>query len=211
MEVDQTDLTLTIDSNYIYVDGDGRILTSRGGTGMALDLGIGFEAHNWSFGFSLINIYSKIHWTDADSAIFFTVQSDSFTVGDVVNNPDTIIQDSNWTEPVEPFDSRLPLTIRTGISSSFFDGNIKVFGDFVYRSCKFYSETKLGIATELRYVRILPLRFGIAITNWGNYYTAGLGIRFLGISADAGMSFYRGLFNGTRGIKAGIELGVGLP
>lgn len=208
---DQIDLTLSIDSNYIHVDGNGRVITSMGGTGMAFDLGIGFETHNWTFGLSIQNIYSKIHWSVADSAIYFLVDSDSFTVADFIDNPDTIITDSNWVEPVEPFDTKLPVTFRTGISAHFFNGKIHAFADFVHRSFKFYNETKLGLATELRFVKFLPLRFGVALTNRGNYFTSGLGVRVSSFSVDLGVAFYRGLFNGAKGLKAGVELGVGLP
>ncbi len=209
--VDHSDMTLSIDSNYIHVDGNGRLITSMGGTGMALDIGIGFEAHNWYFGLSIQNLYSKIHWSVADSAVYFLIESDSFTVADLINNPDTVITDSSWAEPIEPFDAKLPRTFRAGISTHFYNGKILAFADFVHRSSKFYNENKLGLATELRFVRFLPLRFGIALTNRGNYYTTGLGVRISSFSIDLGMAFYRGLFNGAKGLKAGVELGVGLP
>lgn len=211
VNVDQTDMTISIDSNYIHIDGNGRIITSMGGTGMSLDLGIGFQGSKWSFGLSMQNLYSKIHWSAADSAINFLVESDSFTVADLSDNPDTIINDTSWAEPIEPFDTKLPMAIRAGISTYFYNGKVLVLADFVHRSFKFYNENKLGLATELRFVRFLPLRFGVALTNRGNYYTTGVGLRISSFSLDLGMAFYKGLFNGAKGLKVGVELGVGLP
>lgn len=211
VDFDSVDLTFSIDSNFIHINGGGRAVTSMGGTGMAFDIGIGFRVKNLSFGLSVQNLYSRIRWSVADSAFYFLVQSDSFTVADLAENPDTIIKDSNWTESISPFDTRLPLTFRTGIAATFMDGKIYTYADFVHSSFKFYNENKLGLATELRFVRFLPLRFGIALTNRGNYYATGLGLRISFVSLDMGIAFYEGLFNGAKGLKAGIELGVGLP
>ncbi len=209
--LDRTNITLSIDSNYIYIDGYGRIISSMGGSGMGLDLGIGFEADNWSFGLSILNLFSKIRWNEADSATIFTIKSDSFTVYDIVNNPDTIITDSSWTEPVEVFYTDIPLVFRMGLASYFLNGNIRFFSDFVYRADKDNPETKLGLATELRFFPFLPLRFGIAFTSLGNFYTFGGGLRIFGVSLDLGFAFYRGIFLGSRGFRAGVDLGINLP
>lgn len=209
--LDRTDITLSIDSNYIYINGYGRIISSFGGYGMGLDLGIGFEADNWSFGMSLLNLFSKIRWNVADSATIFTVKSDSFTVYDIVNNQETIIVDSSWTEPVEVFYTNMPIVFRMGLASYFFNRNLRFFGDFVYRADKDNPETKLGLATELRFFPFLPLRFGIALTNLGNFYTFGGGFRIFGVSLDLGFAFYRGIFLGSRGFRAGVDLGINLP
>ncbi len=209
--LDRTDITLSVDSNYIYVDGYGRIISSFGGSGMGLDLGIGFEADNWSFGLSILNLFSKIRWNEADSATIFTIKSDSFTVSDLINNPDTIIVDTSWTEPIEVFYTNMPIVFRMGLASSFLNGNVRLFSDFVYRADKDNPETKLGFATELRFIPFLPLRFGIALTNLGNFYTFGGGIRIFGVSLDTGFAFYRGIFMGSRGFRAGVDLGINLP
>ncbi len=209
--VDRLNLTLSVDTNYIYLDGNGRILASMGGSGMGVDVGIGFETEKWSFGLSLLNLGAKIRWTDADSAILFVAHSDSFTVGDLIDNPDTIITDSSWSEPVEPFYSKLPTEFRIGLGRRIFHDKIRFFGDFSYSSGDLYSEKKLGLATELRYIPFLPVRFGVAITNRGNFYTTGMGLRLFKLSMDAGVAFYRGIFESTKGIRAGIDIGINLP
>ncbi len=209
--LENLDITLSTDTNYIYIDGSGSLITSMGGSGVGFDIGFGLETDRWSFGISILNIGAKVKWTESDSVVIFTVHSDSFTIGELIDNPDTIIKDTIWTEPAEPFYSKLPLEFRMGLGSRMFGDKIRVFGDFVYRSGQIYSERKLGLATEMRYIPFLPVRFGMAFTNRGNYYTTGVGLRLLKVSIDAGFAFYRGIFNSTRGLKAGLDLGINLP
>jgi Family of unknown function (DUF5723) len=153
-------------------------ITSEGGQGYGLDLGLAFQAPGgWTMGLSMENLYTKVTWDQNVEARDFRVQaSDINALNDDLDNS---IIDSDTTYAADSYTTTLPRQMRLGTANRF--GAFAVAFDYVqgFENRGVTSTTpSFHLGTELCWTGIVQPRFGVSVGGVaGTGASAGLGMK----------------------------------
>ena len=99
------------------INGQGDFLakSAAGGWGYGLDFGLALEyKKNWTFGLSFMNLMNRIKWSRNTEQRVYQVQIDSLLAQDF--DVDSMIIEHSYTEGINPFTTRVPISMRAGVA-----------------------------------------------------------------------------------------------
>lgn len=204
--------SLQITREKIHIDGLYKTLVSTSGDGVGLDIGVAGKLKNLdiSCGLMLGNLIGSINWTgvEANEVQFYRddgLDADSLTEADYwenfINQTDTTYSASSVKKP-------LPRYLLLGFEKPFLDNKIDLYLAYyqgINKSPGHSTTPKLAVGTELRYLPVLPFRFGIAFGGKEHsQFAAGFGFKFQGYQFNIGASWQRGFASRAQGLSFAV-------
>lgn len=203
------DASFMTQNTFIKGNFSGNGYVSEGGRGYGLDLGtaLSIEDGKWIVSASLLNVLGGIKWTKGNRQFSYIATLDSINLGKL--NSDSI-HTSDTDTTFRNFYTYLPTKLYIGISYKL--DEIFSFG-FEYEQSlrKRLGEIftpRFGFSTEIRYLEVLPVRFGMSIGgNYGFVLGTGIGLDLRAFTLDLSVANYRGFFgNGSKGLSLGLGM-----
>ncbi len=154
------------------------LATASGGGGYGADLGLALQAPaGWTFGLMLNNVVSHLNWSHDPERHLFSVSADSISlmqeeVGDAVTDQDT-------TYAIDPYQTRLPRSVRLGASNSFGPWLVGMdVAQGLENRAGQSTRTEVSAGLELRALPWIHPRFGLSFGGAaGQSAAVGLGLR----------------------------------
>ncbi|MCH7886674.1 MAG: hypothetical protein IIA58_01780 [Candidatus Marinimicrobia bacterium] len=210
--VDSSDANFLTDSSKIVGDGEYIMMSSRGGLGYSLDIGLlKVSKGGVHFGIALINLLGKINWSDDNERIKYFYTIDNLNLNRVAKKGYSalVTGDNERTLLKEKFSTALPRLLRIGASTSYrktliaFD-YIQGFSDRLYSS----KVGKFSLGMEYYGESRTPFRFGISAGGKeGKEIAVGLGVRLYKFKIDIA-SAMRGAYKPAN--AKGFELSISI-
>lgn len=185
-------------------------MSSDGGTGYGLDLGLALQAPGgWTVGLSMENLYSNINWDQNVETNEYRVEaSDINALNDDFENS---VVDSDTTYASEGYSTNLPMQMRLGSANRF--GAFDVAFDYVqgFENRGVTSTTpRFHLGTEWWLTGIVQPRFGLSVGGVaGTGASAGLGLK-LGFWRIDLAAVSRGGLNPNQTKGVGFAMGTSL-
>jgi len=184
-----------------YNEPDG--INDGSATGSAFDFGIYADLNDkYSLGFSVMNLgalrVNGIH----ELRYEYNEESEEFEEVEEVGDSD-IVKD-------EELEYKLPAVIRFGGKMNW-SKNIDLFADYSYTSYNDgQKDHKFATATEITWLKSLPLRTGISYSTLEKDldWSAGMGLDLWIFEADLGISDLMGLFNDSKEVEGALNLKI---
>ncbi|MDP8206050.1 MAG: hypothetical protein P9L92_05245 [Candidatus Electryonea clarkiae] len=222
--VDLIEANASLYADYGEFDGNGlaEIVSSFGGNGVGLDLGMGFKFANRRgiYGVSIINAINKIHWTDCDRRLY-SFDTDFVTyLGDPVPGPSLQgMEDVDaWIEKnfntVDSLSEGEEVTVSLPSSLLMSMGwwlreDLLASGAVRQGLNEAAGNTSVpGLSAGIEYLihPKFPLRAGMGFDHrGGTSFGFGSGMRIGTWRTDVGFSYRNGLFNYSNGFTFGIS------
>jgi hypothetical protein len=210
MHVENASGQVTTTFDEISGDASASAVTSDGGSGYALDLGLALQSRGgWSFGLSMDNLVSRLTWDGSPERHLFTVTAADINASQ--DNFDAAVADTDTSFAVASYNTTLPSRLRAGAAHD--DGRLLLAADVVQgmRDGAGASTTpRASFGLEWRPFDWLAPRAGFSLGgDAGNSISGGLGLKLLALRLDLAM-MSRGGFNpnSTRGL--GFAVGAQL-
>lgn len=210
VHVEEAGGQITTAFDEISGDASASAVTSDGGTGYALDLGLSLlTPGGWSFGLAMDNVTSSLTWDGTPERHVFSVSAADLNAGQ--DDFDTAVVDSDTSYAVATYNTTLPSRLRAGAAHD--SGRLLLAADVVQgmRDGAGASTTpRLSVGMEWRPFGLLTPRAGFALGGAaGNAVSGGLGLNLTVLRLDLAV-MSRGGFNpnDTRGLAfaAGVQL-----
>ncbi len=210
--VESSDANFLTDSSKIVGDGEYIMMSSKGGLGYSLDIGLlKVSKGSVHFGIALINLLGKINWSDSNERIKYFYAIDNLNLNRVAKKGyGALVTGDNERTPLEgKFSTNLPRLLRIGSSAEILNTLIALdylqgFSDRLYSS----DVGKFSLGMEFYGVSRIPLRFGISAGGKeGKEIGIGLGIRLLKLRLDLAYAL-RGAYSPTN--ARGFELSISI-
>ncbi|UCE67105.1 MAG: hypothetical protein JSU85_03575 [Candidatus Zixiibacteriota bacterium] len=172
----------TTDTGFVG-DAHMTILSSLGGSGYALDLGLAVKFdRTWYFSAAWQNAYSRMIWDKDTEMMIYTFNMEPITAYDFSDSAasDSLITSSDTTVAADPFSSDLPSTMRLGLTKEF---NQFLFSFDWEQALETRPGTgvnpRLAAGLEYKPLNFLPLRAGMSTGGrQGSLYSFGFGLHF---------------------------------
>ncbi len=183
--------------NYAHLNGEVDILTSKGGKGVAADLG-GLVTYKkkWSIGITLVNLLGNINWNKSVERNVFSMRADSLSLPD--NIPDTVFTDTTFS--ASDFSTRLPAAFDLAAAYRW-QPNLLVTAEFEKGfSNELGGSKKARLAMGLEYtaLKVLPLRTGLSLGGrTGSAFGLGIGLNLKYWILDLAYLNHGGIFPGN--------------
>jgi hypothetical protein len=191
-------------------DASASAITSDGGSGYALDLGLALQAPGgWSFGLSMDNLTSRLTWDGSPERHVFSVTAADINASQ--DDLDTAVVDSDTSYAVASYNTTLPARLRAGAAHD--TGRLLLAADVVQgmRDGAGASTTpRASFGLEWRPFGWLAPRAGFSLGGAaGSSISGGLGLKLLVLRLDLAVMSRGGLNpNNTRGL--GFAVGAQL-
>ncbi len=185
-------------------------ISSEGGHGYGLDLGLALQAPNgWTLGLAMENLYTKVTWDQNVEAREFRV--DASDINALNDDLDNAVVDSDTTYAADSYSTTLPRQMRLGAANRF--GAFDVAFDYVqgFENRGVASTTpRFHLGTEWWLTGIVQPRFGMSVGGIaGTGVSAGLGVR-LGFWRIDMAAVSRGGLNPNQTKGVGFAMGTSL-
>jgi len=210
VHVEEAGGQVTTAFDEISGDASATAVTSDGGTGYALDLGLSLlTPGGWSFGVAMDNVTSSLTWDGTPERHVFSVTAADLNAGQ--DDFDTAVVDSDTSFAVASYTTTLPSRLRAGAAHD--SGRLLLAADVVQgtRDGAGASTTpRFSFGLEWRPFGLLTPRAGFALGGAaGNAISGGLGLNLTVLRLDLAV-MSRGGFNpnDTRGL--GFAVGMQL-
>ena len=214
--VDSSDANFLTDSSKITGDGEYFVMSSKGGFGYSVDIGLlRVSKGSVHFGISLINLLGTINWSDENERIKYFYTIDNLNLNRVAKKGySALVTGDNERTPLkEKFSTTLPRLLRIGASTSYLKTLIALdytqgFSDRLYSS----KVGKFSLGMEYYGESRTPFRFGISAGGReGKEIGIGLGLRLLNFRLDIASSM-RGAFKpaNAKGFEFSISIWTAL-
>lgn len=184
--------------------------TATGGSGYAIDLGAALRiSRSYTVGVTVYNVVSHIRWDQDTKEHHYSFAFDTLTLS--MMDGDSLITSEDTTVAVDPFTTDLPRMIRVGFAHT--TGRLLWAVDWEQgfkRGAGTSADPRVSAGGELRLVRFLPLRAGMAVGGKaGTTFAAGLGLDFALAYIDIGAASYDGISAGSgKGLTFGVQSGI---
>lgn len=182
------------------VNSEARLLarTANNGTGIAADVGLLYDyGRGWTFGASITNLIGSVRWEGHPEEHLFTFSVDSLSVMNAGQSD--LVQSHDSTYATEPFSTRLPATLRLGVSrTSAKAGWTAQWEQGLNDVAGAYTVPRLSSGLEWWIVPVLPLRAGLSMGGErGVAVSGGSGLHAGFFYMDLGVGFGSGLYFGA--------------
>ncbi|MBO8152125.1 MAG: hypothetical protein H0Z30_06495 [Candidatus Marinimicrobia bacterium] len=198
--------TISVFKDGISMEGAASIKGGIGGFGCGIGAGIsGKMKERLSFGLSVNNLFSFIRWTKSTKEYefeyrnflkpedFFDDEIDSLFEAGII---------SDTLKDVSPFSTVLPVYIVAGFGYNY-SKKLDIYASMIqFVNESWYSSLTptFSVGAEVRYLPILPIRFGINFGGESGFrWGGGFSIGGRTYSFDFGFSQDSGFFNKARG------------
>ncbi len=170
---------LDYDNPFLRLDGLLEARTAEGGTGFGYDMGFLFQSqNNFTISLALLNAYSNVNWTNNPKHIFYSIQSENFTVSsDGIDDSLIVKEDTSFS--VVSFTTQLPRVLDIGFAYQvakplLFTGE---FQQGLNSNMGTLKSTRFAMGMEYTGIPLLPIRTGISNkTGQGFSFAFGLGL-----------------------------------
>jgi hypothetical protein len=180
--IEAVGIVTTTDTGFVG-DGHVSLLSSNGGSGVAIDLGVAviFD-RSWYFSGVWQNAYSKLIWnreTELRIVSFNMEPTTAHAYGDSTIN-DSLITGRDTTVAAESFSSDLPSTMRLGLVKQFPKFLVSLDWEQALVSRPGTGvNPRVAAGIEYKPTNFLPLRAGMSTGGrQGSLYSYGLGLIF---------------------------------
>ncbi len=211
--VESEGMIATTDTGFVG-DAHMAILSSLGGSGYALDLGLAVKFdHSWYFSAAWQNVYSKLVWDNETEKMIYSFDMEPITASDFSDSTtsDSLITSSDTTIAAESFSSDLPSTMKLGLSREFPKLILSLDWEQALKTRPGTGiNPKIAAGLEYKPLKYLPLRTGISVGGrQGSLYSFGLGFHFGPYHFDLAIANSGSPFpSNTKGAR--LALGMGL-
>ena len=212
----RTEGFLETDTTEMQVSATADLLTSNGGNGFGIDLGLILPEmpYNLIISLSITDISPGISWNRNTRIYHLELYGDSINLARLLGQEDVLDTDTSWEEERKSYRTHLPTTLRLTLSRKL---NGELSSTFLYRQGfreTIWSTTKpyFAVGLEYRPVEEVPLKWGIGLGGReGIVLATGYGLRLGPFSMDFAYQAYRGLFKSSRGGMFALDFGLNLP
>jgi len=172
----------TTDTGFVG-DGHVSLLSSTGGSGSAIDLGVAiiFDS-TWNFSGVWQNSYSRLNWNDETEMRIVSFNMEPTTAQGYADSTinDSLITGRDTTVAAESFSSDLPSTMKLGLAKSFPGFLISLDWEQALESRPGTGvNPRVAVGVEYKAAEFLPLRAGISTGGrQGSLYSIGFGLHF---------------------------------
>ncbi len=146
---------------YIHIDGSAELISSRGGSGLGVDVGvIGSFEQRLALGITVLNIASTMSWGSQSERRLVSIQGDSLNLPERVS--ESLITDTDTSFSISSFATQLPVVMdfalayhpgkHTTITAEYEQGLNDQMGGT--------RQPRVGVGMEFRGVPAIPLRTG---------------------------------------------------
>ena len=182
------------------LDGEFEARSARGGSGVAMDIGMVMHKNNkLSVSLAILNTFGSIRWNAQTEAMLYSIHADSLTLSsNGVEDSLIVTRDSSYA--IGEFSTRLPLVFDVGVAYYPLKPLLltaaieKSFSDNLGGSKAF----RLAMGMELNILPFLPLRSGISLGGInGTSVAFGMGLNLHFWYLDVAMVNHGGLSSGS--------------
>jgi hypothetical protein len=174
----------------IAAQGNITVLSSRGGSGYSMDLGMAARLSNkYCFSFVIKDLFNSINWSDETEYTYYNFELKPVNANSIDDDSITVSDDT--TVSANSFTQKKPAIMKMGLSSSF---NEKFLWGIDYEqgfrnTAASSTVPRLSAGIEYRGLEWLPLRTGLSFGGLiGGYASMGFGLDFGCFAFDFAMA-----------------------
>jgi hypothetical protein len=203
----------TTDTGFVG-DANVSLLSSTGGSGFALDLGVAvFFDRSWYFSGAWQNAYSKLIWDGETELRIFSFDMEPTTAHGYADSTinDSLITSSDTTVAAESFSSDLPSTMKLGLAKQFPKFLVSLDWEQALESRPGTGvNPRVAAGVEYRPTNFLPLRAGMSTGGrQGSLYSFGFGLHFGSYHFDIAVANSGSPFpTHTKGARFAVGMGL---
>jgi len=209
--------SLQITREKISTDGFFKLLESRTGDGVGLDLGVAtvVEPLDIYCGLTAGNLIGSINWTDVTAREVRFFRDDGLDIDSLTDKRyvEHLFNQNDTSYSVGSVTSSLPSYILLSVAKALLGGRVNLYGSYYQGldDAPGHSRTpRLALGSELMFVPLFPVRFGFSVGGTeGFQVSGGFGLKLPGYQLNVGGSYQRGVFAGAQGLSLAVGNYIG--